>query len=102
MQGHDSESAGYRDPALPGQVRPPQVPGRYVIIPVDGIDGWPYYWHAYLGDRRINGGLAQDHLMAVQEAKRVIALTRRNEWLQENYFDYETGMWYKKGELPPC
>jgi len=40
--------------------------------------------------------------MAVQEAKRVIALTRRNEWLQENYFDYETGMWYKKGELPPC
>ncbi len=86
---------------MSGEVDFQSAPGRYVIKPVEGIDGWPFYWHAYIGDTRVNGGLAQDYLGAVQESKRVISLTRRRDFLETHYLDEETARWFKKGTLPP-
>ncbi len=86
---------------MSGKIDLQSPPGRYVIKPVEGIDGWPFYWHAYIGDVRVNGGLAQEYLEAVREAKRIISLTRRRDFLENHYFDEETGHWYPKGTLPP-
>jgi hypothetical protein len=90
----------YPDKAVDGGVDLQKDPGRYVIKPVEGIENWPYYWHAFIGNERINGGLAQDHLQAVQEAKRSIALWRKRDFLANFFFDVETQKWWRKGEIP--
>ncbi len=86
---------------MSGEVDLQTAPGRYVIKETEGIDGWPYYWHAYIGDVRVNGGIAQSYDGAAIEAKRVIALSRRRDFLENHYYDDETGRWLRKGTLPP-
>jgi len=68
-------------------------PGRYVIK-----DG---YWHAYIGDQRVNGGICSDYLDGAERATRAIALARNQMLHEQFYWDAETCDWVRKGELPP-
>jgi hypothetical protein len=74
-----------------------QKPGRVVIKP----NALGFYWHAFVGDERINGGLCDDYTEAQVEAKRAIAIWRKRDWMDNYYFDAETQKWYRKGTLPP-
>ena len=73
-------------------------PGRVVVKPI--TDEW-WYWHAYIGDERINGGLVYCYADGMVEGQRAIAIFRKRDWMQNYIFDYEAGKWYKRGEDPP-
>jgi hypothetical protein len=75
--------------------------GRYRVKELDDeLVAWGY-WHAYLGDRRVNGGVCDDYTDGVHCAMQAIERARE-QWLRDYfYWDHETCQWVKKGELPP-
>lgn len=75
----------------------PHLTGRYDIQPL-GDGEW--YWHAYLGDEHVNGGLCTDYTEGVHSAKRAVEAARGERLHREYYWDVETGEWVKKGDLP--
>lgn len=77
------------------------LPGRYNISSLDGDSEWRYYWHAFLGDDRVNGGVGKNYDDAVDKAKRAISIARYDMLTGDHYFDTETATWVLKGELPP-
>lgn len=78
-----------------------RAPGRYVIREFDDpLVAWGY-WHAYLDNVRVNGGVCNNYTDGVFNAKMYIARARE-QWLREHYYwDDETCTWVKHGELPP-
>lgn len=78
-----------------------RVPGRYEVKPLDDDREWHFYWHAFLGDNRINGGVARNYEDGMREATRAIALARHDLLRDEYYWDVEYGDWVRKGDLPP-
>jgi hypothetical protein len=80
------------------KIDPRKLPGRYVVKECG--DG-EFYWHAYLGDERVNGGISDDYVRAVADAKRAIIQARDQLFIEMHYYDVETQSWVKKGELPP-
>lgn len=75
---------------------PRKLAGRYVITELDDDQ---YYWHAFLGDERVNGGLCEDYLDGVGEAKRSIAVARANLMRDAYFWDAETFSWLPKADL---
>lgn len=75
-------------------------PGRIVVREI-ADEEWPWYWHAFIGDTRVNGGLAHSYFDGHVEGKRAIATCRKKDFYENFYFDQETHAWYRKGELPP-
>ena len=81
-----------------------EKPGRIEVMPCEF--GW--YWHAYVGDDRVNGGLCEvSSQQANREARWAIASYRareivreRRDYLRTHYWDVETGQWVKHGEVP--
>lgn len=77
---------------------PNRLPGRYVV---KALDSGEFYWHAYLDDKRVNGGLAVTYVEAVRAAKAAIQSARFSLLIEDYYWDIETHGWVRKGELPP-
>jgi hypothetical protein len=75
--------------------------GRYVITEDENAYDWWGYWHAYLGENRVNGGVCDDYTEGAERAMRAIAQAREMLVLEKYYWDSETCLWIKKGELPP-
>ena len=73
-------------------------PGRVVAKQLNDDD---WYWHAYIGDMRVNGGLVHCYADCMAEGQRAISTWRKQDWLKTYIFDYEAGKWYKRGEDPP-
>jgi hypothetical protein len=80
------------------ETHPRKLPGRYVVKPLSDDE---FYWHAYLGDSRVNGGIATDYVLAVADARRAIVIARESLLTEFYYWDVETCTWVRKGELPP-
>jgi hypothetical protein len=82
-----------------------ELPGRIEVVRCDL--GW--YWHAYVGDKRVNGGLCEvSSQQASYDARWAITCYRsseymnvRQEFMRSHYWDDETEQWIKHGELPP-
>lgn len=75
---------------------PRKLVGRYVVQEFG--DG-EFYWHAYLGDDRVNGGLCTEHLDGVRAAKNAITIARANLLRDDYFWDMETHSWLPKSEL---
>lgn len=73
------------------------APGRYVIKPLASDDPeYAFYWHAYIGDHRINGGVCTDYTAGAIAAKYAIGQYRRKDLYANYIFDFETGKWERK------
>lgn len=79
------------------EVEPYRLAGKYVI---NDLEQGGFYWHAYLGEERINGGLCETYTECVHTAKRAIMKARQHILHEEFYWDVETREWVRKGELP--
>jgi hypothetical protein len=76
-------------------------PGLYVIREVDDdLVAWGY-WHAYLGEVRVNGGVCEDYTDGVERSLQAIARAREQMLRERFYWDAETCLWIRKGSLPP-
>lgn len=75
-------------------------PGRVVVCPIDDFE-WPWYWHAYVGDERINGGVCKAQWLGTVRGRDAIAVWRRRQFIERHYWDVETQEYYMKGTLPP-
>lgn len=75
---------------------PRKLVGRYVVQPLDDGD---FYWHAYLGDTRVNGGLCKSRLGGIGAAKGAIVVARANLLRDDYFWDMETHAWLPKSEL---
>lgn len=78
---------------------PRAVPGRYTIRPIDDCE-WRFYWNAFLGDERVNGGVCSDCTDGSRRALRAITEAREALLKDAFYWDVETFTWVPKGELP--
>ena len=76
-----------------------EQPGRVVVKPMDDAE-YPWYWHAFVGELRVNGGVCNDYTHGTLLARGAIAAYRHQVFLDENYWDQETNEWRPKGELP--
>lgn len=84
---------------MSGEVDYQKEPGRVVVKPLSKDDEW--YWHAYIGDERVNGGMVERYEDGMVEGKRAIAIWRKQDWMKNYIFDHESGKWYRRGEDPP-
>ncbi len=75
-------------------------PGRYDIREIADCE-WKFYWHAFVGELRVNGGVCKDYSQGARRAVRAIACARESALREGYYWDVETCAWVKKGELPP-
>jgi hypothetical protein len=75
-------------------------PGRYVVNEIED-DEWWGYWHAWVGELRVNGGLCNDYTQGSARARRAIEAHRSSLLWTDYYWDVETREWYRKGTLPP-
>jgi hypothetical protein len=93
-----------RDNKLIGALRDEGKPGRVEVVPCQF--GW--YWHAYVGDQRVNGGLcelgereaARDARFAISTYRDSLIFAERRAFLRDHYWDTETQQWLKHGEVP--
>ena len=83
---------------MSGEVDYQKEPGRVVVKPL-ADDQW--YWHAYIGDVRVNGGMVDQYAEGMSEGQRAIAIFRKQDWMKNYIFDFESGKWYRRGEDPP-
>lgn len=58
-----------------------EIPGRVDVRRIPDEE-WPFYWHAFLGDVRVNGGLAKDRKYAIYLGKNAIAAYRYQIWVE--------------------
>ena len=93
-----------REDALLTELRQENKTGRIDIVPC--AFGW--YWHAFVGDTRVNGGLSEvssheasrDARWAIDAYRASSTNHARRAYLKEHYWDEETQQWMKHGELP--
>lgn len=78
-----------------------KVKGRVDVVPLENDREWRFYWHAFLGDTRVNGGVCHDLTDGHQHARRAIAIARAEMLRKDHYWDEETFRWIRKGEYPP-
>lgn len=76
-------------------------PGRVVIRELEGDPDYTHYWHAFIGELRINGGVCNDYTHGMFAGREAIGRYRRQVFLEAYYWDDETHEWYEKGTLPP-
>ena len=76
--------------------RPDAEPGRVVGKAIDDED-WPFYWHAFIGDRRVNGGLCKSQYEGYSAGREAIDKRRRAIFYETHYWDEETADWYPVG-----
>lgn len=89
------EPLGDSNAPLPGEVDFQTEPGRVNVKPLhDEEDNW--YWHAYIGDTRINGGMVHSYADGMMEGQRAIGIWRRKDFHENFMFDVETEKWVKK------
>lgn len=87
-------------PSLRRKVISLAVPGRVVCEPI-GDDEWPWYWHAFVGEARVNGGVCLDYRDGLYRGRAAIERWREADFIATHYYDEETCAWYEKGTLPP-
>lgn len=73
-------------------------PGRVVCKPLWDEDD-NYYWHAFIGDMRVNGGMSPTYADGMIEGKRAIAIWRKKDFYENFMFDVESGKWIAKGSV---
>lgn len=75
-------------------------PGRYDVQEIEGDPEWWGYWHAFVGDVRVNGGVCTNFTDGAKRARRAIEAYRKAAFRRDHYWDVETGQWVKNGQWP--
>lgn len=63
---------------------------------------WGFYWDAYIGDERINGGVCTDLESGYKAGGMAITHARKTAWFEQNLWDVETGKWLDKKTRQPA
>ena len=78
-------------------------PGHVTITDTDDEE-YPYYWHAFIGDTRVNGGICKERSDGFKLGQDAIWTRRRALFYETHFWDEETADWYPNGTIVdlPC